>query len=386
MRLGCAVLFLACAAQAQNLVDSSRLPPAFRTFDPQPDEKKLDCSVREIKPSLNFSFRFQAGWVLTVPAKQYTGPRHRWMVITRVTPDGGTPVYLASGLRLPGVTQNNARMEVSGSYLLGEGKYRVQLKLVDDSGRVCRARWNAEARLSRSESKVRVALPEGTVADLSRRSPPGGAERDDVAPFRLTVLFHAAPISQRRIPRMSPRDRVTMMGLLSSLLERLPTSSVRMVVFNLEHQAELLRLTEVGPGGLGRVGQALNELELGTVDFQTLVNRKGHVDLLAELINREVSEPEQSDVVLFLGPPARFSDKVPEEALDKPKTAAAGPGFFYFQYRPPFRREAFFGDSIGSAISRLGGRLKVIRTPGDLAKAIGDVEHRAAQSASLKTH
>ncbi len=383
MRVGYAVLLLAWAAQAQSLMDPSRLPPAFRSFDPQPGEKKLDCSVRQIQPSLNFSFRFQAGWVLAVPAKQFTGPRHRWTVIARVTPDGGSPVYLASGLRLPGGTPNNARLEVSGSYLLGEGKYQVQLKLVDDSGRACRARWNTEAKLSRSESKVRVAMPAGTVSDLSRRSRTAGTERDNVAPFRLTVMFHAAPITQRRIPRMSPRDRVTLMGLLSSLLERLPTSSVRMIVFNLEHQAELLRLTEVGPGGLGRVGQALNELELGTVDFQTLVNRKGHVDLLADLINREVSEPERSDVVLFLGPPARFSDKVPQEALDKPVTAA-GPGYFYFQYRPPFRREAYFSDSIGSAVSRLGGRLKIIRTPGDLAKAIDEVEHRAAQNASMK--
>jgi hypothetical protein len=383
MRWGCVSILLAATGYAQTVLDPSRLPATMREFQPQPNERKIGCEVRPIQPELDFSFRFQSGWVMRMPLKQYSESRHRWYVVTRVVPEGGEPVYLGSTLRLPAAIQKSgapkgAHAEVSGSYLLGEGRYTVHLRVGDETGRVCRAKWKVEARRGRNDVKVKVALPPATVADLSRGWRPQVA-RDGGKPFRLTVLMHAAPLTPRRIPRITGRDRVTLMGILSSMLDQMPASSVRLVVFNLDHQVELLRLGETGPDALGQVSRALNELEIGTVDFQTLVNRKGHVDLLADLINKEVAEPLPADAVVFLGPPARFWDKVPDQAVEKPRMA--GPDFYYFQYRPPFRRDAIFGDSIASAISRVGGKLKVIRTPGDFAKAIDEVERRAAGSA-----
>ncbi len=378
MRTGIAIVLLACAAQGQVRRDPASLPPRLRDFSAQPGEQKLSCSVREIRPELNFSFRFQAGWVVSVPMKQYVGARHRWTVVSRITPEGGTPTYFTNNLRVPVIEKSNSEAQMSGTFLVGEGRYQVEWKLMDDAGRVCHANWKVVAKLSRGESKVKVAIAPGTVTDyVDVRSIAKGA--DDSKPFRLTVLFHAAPVSLRRIPRMSGRDRVVMLGLLNSLLERLPTSSVRLVVFNLDHQAELLRQDQIGPGSLSRVGQVMNELELGTVDFQTLSNRKGHVDLLADLINRELAEPEQSDVVLFLGPAARFFDKVPDQLVEKSPNPT--PGFFYLQYRPPYRRDMVFGDTISSAISRVGGKVKVVHNPGEFAKAIEEIERRATQTA-----
>jgi hypothetical protein len=53
------------------------------------------------------------------------------------------------------------------------------------------------------------------------------------------------------------------------------------------------------------------------VDFQVLQNRKGHVDMMSELVNRELVEPRQSDLVLFLGPTTRFSDRMPHDLMLK---------------------------------------------------------------------
>jgi len=58
-------------------------------------------------------------------------------------------------------------------------------------------------------------------------------------------------------------DRVILLGLLSSLLERVPTRSVRLVIFNLDQQKILLRQDAFAPNALGRVAQALNGTELG---------------------------------------------------------------------------------------------------------------------------
>jgi hypothetical protein len=110
------------------------------------------------------------------------------------------------------------------------------------------------------------------------------------------------------------------------------------------------------------------------VDFQVLQNKRGHVDLLTELVNREIEAQPPSDVVLFLGPPTRFFDSMPQANLEKP--AGHGPQFYYFQLAPVFRQPATATptDTIKSALSRLGGKTILIHTPGEFAKAIERLE------------
>jgi hypothetical protein len=364
-------------ASAQSIVNPSRLPAALRDFESRPYEQSLDCAVTAIKPSLNFSFRFQAGYTVRVPMNQYFGPRHRWIVVMRVQPESeGQPVYLAAYYRLPDIPKTNMELEVGGGFLLGPGSYHVLWKLVDDSGRICRSAWTAEAKLSHSEKKLRLAIPPSTIADFSGRGlPPADAAADDAPPFRLTVMLHAAPASPRRT-RLTGRDRFLLLGTLSSLLERLPARSVRLVVFNLDQQRELYRQDEFHLDNLDHVARSIDELELGLVDVHVLENRKGHVDLLASLMNREVTDPNPSDVVLFLGPASRFIEKPSSTALEHP--VRTGQRLFFLEYRPPFlRMQSSVPDSIAAAVGRMKGKRLVIGTPAEFAKAIEQVEHRA---------
>jgi hypothetical protein len=370
------VLLTACGAAAQSILDPARLSPAMLDFDGGFHDLPLLCEVTPIRPALNFGFRFQAGYVVRVPMSQYLGKGHLWVVLARVTPEGGDgkPVYLGARMRLPEIPQTKVEMEVGGGYLLGEGRYQVAWKMWDDSGRVCRKNWRVDARLTHSERKVKVALPAATVADLSLRGAPlTGRNEDDAPPIRLTVLMHAAPVSPRRT-RLGARDRVMLLGTLSSLLDRLPVRSVRLVVFNLDLQKELYRQENFVPQSLDQVAQSINAVELGTVDYQVLRNRGGHLDLLADLIHGELTTQTPSDVVLFLGPMARFSDKVPLEGLEK--TAGAPPRFYYLQYRSLFPQPSTLPDVITHAVAKLKGKTLVIHSPGDFAKAIDQVERR----------
>jgi hypothetical protein len=113
-------------------------------------------------------------------------------------------------------------------------------------------------------------------------------------------------------------------------------------------------------------------VELGAVDFQTLQNRRGHVDLIADLVNREIGAQPPSDVVIFLGPGARHFDRVPQSILERP--SGHGPQFFYFQIAPVVRQTAQPADTIKNAIARLGGKTILIHTPGEFAKAIDRLE------------
>jgi len=368
-------LLLASACAAQVIVDPARLGSVLKVLDPQTGEQTLRCEVTPIKPSLNFSFRFQAGYVVRVPMNQYSGAGHGWAMLTRITPEGGQkPVYLIGRVRLPSVPKTKTEVEVGGGYLLGEGRYEVKWTLLDDSDRVCRGSWHVDARLGRRERQLNLAMPRDTVADFTLRGRPSGRPgSDDAAPIRLTVLLHAAPLFPMRT-RLRASDRVLLLGLLSSLLERVPARSVRLVVFNLDQQKTLLRQDAFAPGALGRVAQALNGTELGLVDYHVLQNPRGHVDLLAGLVNLELRAEPPSDVVVFLGPETRYVDKLPATALEDPIGTA--PQFFNLQFRPYFRPGATLPDSISQATAKVKGKTIIIRTPADFAKAIEQIERR----------
>ena len=166
-----------------------------------------------------------------------------------------------------------------------------------------------------------------------------------------------------------------LLGTLSSLLDRVPVRSMRLVVFNLDQQKELYRQEPFVPEAMGQVARSIGGLELGKVDYRVLRNRGGHLDLLADLVNGELDAKEPADVVLFLGPQARTVDQVPRDELERPQ--GAKPRFFYFQYRPfLMQQQATLTDSITSAVNRLKGRTLIIHTPGEFARAIDQIERQ----------
>jgi hypothetical protein len=367
-------LFACAAAFSQTVVDAAKIRGILEKFEPHANEQELHCDVMPIKPALNFSFRFQAGFIVRVPMSQYSGAGHRWAMLIRVTPAGGEPVYLLSVIRLPDIPKTRIAAEVGGGYLVGEGRYNVQYVLFDDSNRICRKSWTVEAKLRHSERGIRVAIPARTVRGFSWfTAPETPRNADDAAPLRLTVMLHAAPLSARRTT-LRASDGLMLVGMLSALLERLPTRSVRLVVFNLDQQRELFRLDDFAPKAVEQVAQSINDLQLGVVDYRVLQNPRGHIEVLTDLVNAEIRAKEPSDAVVFLGPPSRYWDDVPPSAFER--AHGAGPQFFFFQYRPYYRRTAAFPDIIARGLQKVRGKTVLIHSPGEFAKAIEQVERR----------
>ncbi len=155
-----------------------------------------------------------------------------------------------------------------------------------------------------------------TVADFGGTGlPPEPSPPADAPPFRLTILLHAAPASPRRL-HLRAYDRILLLSSLSALLERAQPTSVRLEVFNFDKQRVIYGSDDFTLKSMGGVAQALNRLELETVDVKTLQNRSGAVDLLASLIGKETASPKPSDAVVFLGTrgalhrqAARFDDR-----------------------------------------------------------------------------
>jgi hypothetical protein len=368
-------LLLAPGMWAQTLIDADRLPTSARDLAPQPGDQTLRCEVTPLKPSLDFNFRFQTGFSVGVPMAQYFGPGHGWLIVTRVTPQNGTPVWLATRVRLPEVPLTTVVSDTFGGFLVGAGRYKVDWALFDDEGRVCRKQWKIEAKLSFGERHVTPLIPPHTVADFGGTGlPPEPTAPADGPPFRLTVLLHAAPASPRRL-HLRAYDRILLLSTLSALLERAQPTSVRLEVFNFDKQRVIYGSNDFTLKSMGEVAQALNRLELETVDVKTLQNRSGAVDLLTSLIAKETASPKPSDAVVFLGPAARYIDKLPASMIEG---APGGMRFYYFQYRtfagPP---QPVIPDMISSALSSLKGRVFQIYSPGQFADAIRELERLA---------
>jgi hypothetical protein len=339
---------------AQVLLPASWASTFERTFT-----GNLECQVSPTRPYLNFGFRFQAGYFFAAPLKQFFGPGHRLNVVARVTPKGEPPVYLGQGFDLPPVPKTKQVMEVGGGYLLGEGEYRVDWLLFDDQNRACRKSWTTKVERSGADRKVDLAIPPNTVTEFSLAGlRPQRYESRSGGP--LTVLLNAAPLSPRRL-RLRASDELLLVGALSSLLERLGERPVRLIVFNLDQRTELYRRDQFRADRLHEVGQAINQLELGMVDYEVLKSPKGHVEFLADLLNQEAD----SETVVMLGPTTRYFEKMPAEKLEKGRAR-----IFNLQFLPFLRYGSPFPDILDSATRRRKGKTMLLRTPADFAKAI----------------
>jgi hypothetical protein len=355
-----------------------------------PPAGSLRCGISPIHPSMNFGLRLQAGYTINVPLVQYKGPGHKWRVLVRIEPrdPAGAPVYLASQFELAPVPETKAEGEIGGAFLLGEGRYEASLALQDDLRRVCTAGWQIDAN-GRSVRGLENLLPPGTVAELS--SAPAQTHQDAVFD-RLTVLVHAAPAVARE-SRLQASDLVTSLGELSSLLAERPARSVRLVVFNLAQQTELLRQEPFHLADLNHVQQALYNLQLARVDYRVLQNRGGEADLLTGIVERELDASDPPDAVVFLGPRLRSPSGLAKRALSIPKKM---PRFFYVaRWRAPRRTggtpndmEGRFGalpldplparvrsgtDVIAEMVARLKGKTFDVQSPSDFAKAIRQI-------------
>ena len=125
---------------------------------------------------------------------------------------------------------------------------------------------------------------------------------------RLTILVHAAPLSPN-LSSLQPDDVQRVVDSLSSLLRELPAQSVRLIAFNLDQRAVIFREDGFEVNQSGELTAALNQLELGLLDYKVMRDRPAPVDLLLGLAQAELRDPKP------LWPRTRMHDDVRPDAL-----------------------------------------------------------------------
>jgi hypothetical protein len=98
---------------------------------------------------------------------------------------------------------------------------------------------------------------------------------------------------------------------LSAILEQVPPRDVRLVMFSLAEQKEFYHQNEFTQQDIDRAAQALASAELATVEVGALLSAKGAVNLLASLLNRELSDAAPPHAIVFRGPPGLSYDTRP---------------------------------------------------------------------------
>jgi hypothetical protein len=333
-RAAIALLLLTPPALAQAVVPSGELALVRRNVELRPGDEPLRCDVTPLAPSLNFAFRFQAGYTFHVPQTQYSGSTRGWVVLTAIAPEGGEATYLLARTGLSEAFQSGLNFDIRGAYFLGAGRYSVVSTLRDDRNRVCSKQWQVVVDPSHANRAVPFALPPNTVRQFSSAISPDTRHRDGAAPMRLSVLLNAAAFSTFRTV-IRPYDRMVLISALTALIEHLPATSVRLVVFSLEQQREVFRAENLSPSDVDKVADAIRSLQQTTVDVSVLQKPLGYVDFLAGLIGRERASPNRADTVVFLGPTSRYGNRIPEDVLPTP--AEESPRFFYVRYESPRR-------------------------------------------------
>ena len=363
-------------------------PRQERAFSAELDQSEaagepLHCRVETFKPFLDFSFRYEAGYLVECPIAQFDGNKAEISTFLQVRSSGGTVTRLGQGFAVPAMPpamrdKVNLRhvhsdLGFSGVFAVGEGEYEIELTVFDDRHRSHQKHWHAKASPHGREMQAANAMKPGSVAAIS--VPPWEGTSSEGKGLRLTVLLDAAPMYPFS-KSLRAWDRAFLLGSLSSLLRGLPLQSVRLVAFNLDQQKELYHDDNFDRTGFYRLNQALSKLELGTISYKTLARENGWAELLAKLVQSESTAKQPVDAVVFIGPTNRIKEKAPDYLRET--AGKTDLPFFYFEYYPAPGHE--YPDTIQHWTDDLNGTIYKLYSPGDLALAITKMQKELRKS------
>jgi hypothetical protein len=218
-----------------------------------------------------------------------------------------------------------------------------------------------QARRWGSERQLKQTAPPGAVEEISESGSRPVEAKSGPKIGRLTILVHAAPLLPNR-SALGPDDIQRLEDSIASLLRELPAESVRLIAFNLDQRAIILRKDEFVLAEIDELTRALRELELGLVDYRVLRDRPLPLDLLLGVVQAELQD-SKPDAIIVLGPRTRLQDDVRPDVLGK-RPAAIPPIFdlaFQLERRTLPVRGPNSRTGIGDASQGRGGEMQVQR-------------------------
>jgi len=360
-------LLLSSTASAQRLLEGSSSQVVAQFFDANLHDRTLHCELRPTKPALSYTFQFLAGYEALVPLDQFSGGGHKLSVLARITPAGGEVKEFAQHLQLPRLPEKTKNtLQVTGGFAMGPGEYHVEVGLVDSLKRYSRKDWMLRVEPKKNEREIPFEIASNTVEPLVYRAWDPDDVKSDTSK-RITLFINVGPLFPGR-SSLQGFDRAILLRTLTSLLRQVRPRSVRLVAFNLDQQKEILRSNEFDANEFFRLAEALDNLQLATVDYRVLQNKFGSTQLVQKLLLDEFRSPTQSDAIILLGPVSTDMNK-PHLKQVIASSNLRLPPMFLLQLRPVIRAGEF-PDVLEYAARDCDAKIMRIHSPADFAAAI----------------
>jgi hypothetical protein len=384
-RIASVLLLAASALPAQVLMQGSGPGGLVRIFntdsavlESQEPRKDLPCVATPVKPQLGFDLKFHAGYEVSIPLRELAGSENLLTMVFRVTPENrkDEPVYFSQKMIVPAIEEDaKGDAYLQGTFEVGEGKYHVDWLMRDRSERVCSAYWEVEADLPVKDKQLALEIPPGAVQAASlepfKDEPP--IQRDpQEGPLNVKVIVNFAPQNERAAT-LQPLDTNALVSILRSIAREPRIAKFSIVAFNMQEQRVIYRQDDSAQINFPALGEALNSLNLGTVDLNRLSQKHGDTEFLAKLLAQEMKGAERPDAVIFAGPKVMLDDNVPQESLQQLGEVEYPVFYMNYNLNPhanPWR------DAIGTAVKYFKGFEYTISRPRDLWYAWSDIISR----------
>ncbi|HLJ13138.1 MAG TPA: hypothetical protein VKV15_01475 [Bryobacteraceae bacterium] len=347
--------------------------------DPRND---LPCTVTPDKPVLGFDLRFHAGYTVTVPLKDLAGSENLLTILFRVTPANhkDDPLYFTQRVRVPSI-EDGAKGDayLQGTFDVGEGNYHVDWLMRDRAERVCSFYWDADAYLAPKDKQMSLNIAPGVVnqdAGEEFKDEPPIERIQTEPPLNVRMLINFAP-QDALSSTLRPSDTAALVSILRSISRDPHIGKFSVVAFNMQEQRVLYRQENADRIDFPALGNALNSLNLGTVNLKVLSQKHGDTDFLADLIKQEIGGPNHPDALIFAGPKVMLDENVPQDSLKQIGDLQYPVFYMNYNLNP---QAVPWKDSISRAVRFFKGTEFTISRPRDLWYAVSEMVSRIVKS------
>jgi hypothetical protein len=344
--------------------------------------KDLPCTVVPVKPVLGFDLKFHSGFDVTVPLKDLAGTENTLTMLFRVIPDNhkDEPIYFLHRVRVPAIDEDaHGDAYLSGGFDVGEGSYHVDWLMRDRSERVCSSYWDSEALLAPKEKQISLSIAPGVIdradGEQFKEEPP--IERiSNEPPLNVKVLVNFAP-QNATSATFRPMDTSALVSILRQIARDPHISKFSVVAFNMQEQRIIYRQESANRIDFPALGEALNTVNLGTVDLRRLSQKHGETDFLSDLIKTEIGSAEHPDALVFAGPKVMLDSNIPSDSLKDVGDVEYPVFYMNYNLNP---QAVPWKDSISHAVRFFKGTEYTISRPKDLWFAVNEMVARIVKS------
>jgi hypothetical protein len=342
--------------------------------------KDLECSVIPLRAVLGFDMKFHTGYDVSIPLRELEGTGNTLSILFRVVAKGkDAPVYFAQQFHVPRVTDPAGQVTLEGNFDLGEGSYHVDWLMRDFAGRFCSTSWSVDAALTWKDRQISLALPPQAVRNTQSEEfepEPPVRRADQNPPLNVKLLINFAP-QRAESAALDALDTVALVSILRNISRNPEIGKFSLTVFNIQEQRVLFKEASVDEIDFPALGEALKNLNLGTVRASQLGQKKGDVTFLSSLVKDETSSGPNPDALVFVSPKTLIDASIPQDELRQ--LGDLSYPLFYMNYdvdpqATPWR------DAIGRMVKFFKGREYTITGPRDLWSAVSEMVSKIAKS------